>query len=858
MKIRALRLREVGCFSEAVALEGLSGGLDVLAGPNETGKSTLFRALQTLFSESYKTERQTLREALVPYRGGAPLIEADVEIAGRLWRYRKQYFSGRMAELATLAGSEVLRNADAEAWIERALDLSGLGLVWVAQRAGLDPLPPETAGRDLVRSAIEAEVAATTGGRQSERVRKAVAAELGGLVSAKQQKPRNAYKAEIERVDRLERELAAAKARELATEGHLATLEALRSEEAALTSPALAAVRQERLAAIEATLAQDDRMARDLELAHERSRHLEQQVAAGAQAHATFARALDDVAHLEDEITAGTEALAKLAAALAAATEAATRTAAAHATATAQVAGLLTRLEAAGHRAERERLTLRLTEAERADAVYREQEALLGAIRTTEPLLARIEAETLSIAVLEGQVAAMAPKVEVRLKPGGAGKVRLDGAALTADRTVDALAPVTVEVPGVAEVRISPGADAMGEETQTELAAHRRTLSKLLAQVGLPDAAAARSQAAQRREAEKMQHEARATLAAAAPEGLAALRRAAAGMGPDTASETEALPALKEALAATRTMQLQAEAAARTASAEREAAETRHAVAAARIEERRRHRDALTADLPAPGDWPARLAQLIAAKTTAERAAAEAADILRVLTQRRLPAEERERLMTERHQIRAEQDRATQRLREIERDSARLLGFIESQAEAGLGSQIDRLEGELGGARRRRESIARDVAGLGLLDRLLGEVTAESTATYFEPVLARLASPLKQLLGADAAALTQSLGVDGIIRQGRTEASERLSTGTREQIAVLVRLAFADILVNAGRPLPVLLDDALVYADDERLTRMVGLLEAAARRHQVLLLTCRTRAMAEAGFEPLTLAPWRP
>ncbi len=51
MKIRAIRLANVARFAEPVALEGLSGGLDVLAGPNELGKSTLLRAMQSAFTE---------------------------------------------------------------------------------------------------------------------------------------------------------------------------------------------------------------------------------------------------------------------------------------------------------------------------------------------------------------------------------------------------------------------------------------------------------------------------------------------------------------------------------------------------------------------------------------------------------------------------------------------------------------------------------------------------------------------------------------------------------------------------------------------------------------------------------------
>lgn len=76
MKIRALRMSDVGRFHAPVALEGLTGKLDVLAGPNELGKSTIFRAIEAVFLEKHTVGGKVL-EALRPYSGGEPLIEAD-------------------------------------------------------------------------------------------------------------------------------------------------------------------------------------------------------------------------------------------------------------------------------------------------------------------------------------------------------------------------------------------------------------------------------------------------------------------------------------------------------------------------------------------------------------------------------------------------------------------------------------------------------------------------------------------------------------------------------------------------------------------------------------------------------------
>ena len=61
---------------------------------------------------------------------------------------------------------------------------------------------------------------------------------------------------------------------------------------------------------------------------------------------------------------------------------------------------------------------------------------------------------------------------------------------------------------------------------------------------------------------------------------------------------------------------------------------------------------------------------------------------------------------------------------------------------------------------------------------------------------------------------------------------EELSVGTREQMGIVARLAYADLLQEAGRPTLLILDDALVNTDDDRLGQMKRVLFDAAQRHQ--------------------------
>jgi uncharacterized protein YhaN len=105
-----------------------------------------------------------------------------------------------------------------------------------------------------------------------------------------------------------------------------------------------------------------------------------------------------------------------------------------------------------------------------------------------------------------------------------------------------------------------------------------------------------------------------------------------------------------------------------------------------------------------------------------------------------------------------------------------------------------------------------------------------------------------------ALTLDENLQIVGVLRDGGyEEAFERLRMGTQEQIAVLVRLAFAEMLVEQGHPATVILDDALVFSDDRRMSRMFDILSTAARTVQILVFTCREQLFEALGGRPLAL-----
>jgi len=94
-------------------------------------------------------------------------------------------------------------------------------------------------------------------------------------------------------------------------------------------------------------------------------------------------------------------------------------------------------------------------------------------------------------------------------------------------------------------------------------------------------------------------------------------------------------------------------------------------------------------------------------------------------------------------------------------------------------------------------------------------------------------------------------------RAGQDETIDVLSGGMREQLSVLTRLAFARLLARDGRPVPVILDDALVYSDDDRIERMFDALHRQAKDLQIVVFTCRQRAFERLGGDPLQMVDWR-
>ena len=875
MKIAALRLFNVKRFAgRGVAIEGIGDGVNVLCAANEFGKSTSFEALHALFFQPHSSVSGDVRN-LRPYSGGNPLVEADILAGQERLRITKQYYGGRFARVTDLASGRLLAQADEAENLIAGLIQGGTagpaGLLWVRQGVtGIERRSrAEEDGEKQVRASllesVQGEVEAVTGGRRMAEIMAAAKDALSELVTPATGRPKagGRYAAAIAERDRLE-----AEERKLA--GDVAALrDALDRRAGAMRRVGeldRAEDRQERKSAVEtaqaafdAARAQKETLKAaeaELGLARERrdaaARDLEVFRAALEKAQ-TLRESLLKAQRRRDEAVARRRDAAETIGRASAAAEAAETEAQEARDLLARLDAALRAREAARHRdASRQRLE----QAESVRRALEEAQARRALLTIPADAVEALQAGEIEIAKLRAVEEAGRPSVAIAYESGEAARVTMDGSPLAhgEERGYDGQARLSV--PGLATIVLRSSRPARSDGRLQKAEEKRRAL---LASMGVEDLAAARARQAAAQQAEAQCRELQGQLALLAPDGLDRLRREVASSIPTDAEADEPVPDPDKARSA-------------LAMAEER-----------RIEARQSLREA--EPLRAGADEAFIAAETALAALTAERAQIEAAlgpedgraarerglaDALEELERIRLDAETQaqglraaavdlETAAARLKRARSVEEAAAQEAGALRQEIAELNGRIRAYADDAVEEEWRATAEALVAAQTRVEAFAREAAVLQRLSSALEAARAEARELYLKPVMAEL-KPLLGLLFDDVSITfdDKTLLPQTIRRNGQEENVERLSGGMREQLSVLTRLAFARLLARDGRPAPVILDDALVYSDDDRIEKMFDALHRQARDQQIIVFSCRQRAFQRLGGNVLQMIDWQP
>ncbi len=503
-----------------------------------------------------------------------------------------------------------------------------------------------------------------------------------------------------------------------------------------------------------------------------------------------------------------------------------------------------------------------LVAADEAMRAGLELKSRLDAVRVTPDLLRAIRTGDDGLRRLEDRLAAAAPRLKIAYAPGAEGRITQNGTALAGgSHVVDR--PLVLEIAGVGTIEIAPGVSDDAATAQDALARHRVTLAGLFAEAGAESLADAERQLTQRQQLEQEIAEARARLGALLPAGgLAKLKAEVDALVVAVASGNDGdsvrpradierdIDAIRQDLIKAEAAD---EAAQRAFAIEREAS-VRHAATSA---DRAKRLDEVENRLPAPAARAALAVELQETASVCERALHAA---VREHTAWREQAPDHDQLQVLEASAQRAADAVSTENRqreELRRSVASLEGELRADRNDEVEARVAELQGALDAATHRVARMEDDVAALQLLDSELRAEEMRSQDQYLRPISERLA-PYVDLVfpGADIT-VAENFAPASLRRANDREAIAALSEGTQEQLAVMVRLAFGRLMADTGSAVPVILDDALVYSDDERILRMFAAFITAARHHQLIVLTCRSRTFSSLDGHRLKIAPWQ-
>ncbi|AOG12755.1 MULTISPECIES: DNA-binding protein [unclassified Agrobacterium] len=873
MKISAIRLFNVKRFAgRGVAIEGIGDGVNVLCAANEFGKSTSFEALHALFFQPHSGTPGDVQK-LRPYSGGNPLVEADITTGEGSFRVTKQYYGGRSARVVDLASGRLVAQADeAENFITSLIrgGTSGpAGLLWVRQGiTGIEKRSrTEEEGEKQVRQSllesVQGEVEAVTGGRRMAEIMAAAKEALSDMVTATgRPKAGGRYAAAIEERDRLAND----EARLAADVSRLRQALDQRANAAArlieVDSPS---EREERRAAIQkaqsrfdAVKAQNEKLKTaeaELKLVRERRNAAERELKAFIEAQERAAVLQENLASAQSKRT---EAITRRREA--ADTIKKTRDDVERAeTEEQELRERLARFDAATKAREAyERLAdlkQRLAEAEKVRQSIEESEAQRVLLQISARSIEELQACEVEIAKLRAFDEAARPSVSIHYEAEAAGRVTLDGKPLTdgEDRTYDGQAWLEVEGIGTIILRSNrPGRDdnqlALGEAARTAL----------LASMGVDSLSAARDRQARAQLADGDLRGLRARLSFIAPEGLAKLRQDVAtgdAISLEVLDLSEDPTLLSTQLAQAEDRRKQARLALREVEPDQSRADEAFVATETTLTSLLSDRAQVDAILGPEEARAERARSLSTTLTDLDQSLSEAEAHVLKLGADAGDLASIEAALTRARSIEAAVDKEINALRET---MAGLNAEIRAQSEEAVEEKWRETSEALTAATARVAAYEKEVAVLQRVTAALENARSEARELYLKPVMAEL-GPLLRLLFDDVSITfdDRTLLPQTILRNGQEEDVDRLSGGMREQLSILTRLAFARLLARDGRPAPVILDDALVYSDDDRIEKMFDALHRQSRDQQIIVFSCRQRAFQKLGGNVLQMKDWQ-
>ncbi len=891
MKIRSIAVNQFKKFTMPMCLDNIGDGLNVVVGPNEMGESTLLDALRAALFEKYSSKAQPITALQNDRNQAGPVVELAFEVDDGVYRIRKRFVKKPYAHLFCPDGRK-LEGDEAEDTLHDLLGFDEPGksgakpetlgiwnVLWVQQGQSFGALDLPDSAHSNLHSALESEVGSVLGGKRGRALPEVVDKQLAEFVTSTG-RPRGDYKILIDEVDELQNELEGLRSRRSELSKTLEDLETAQETLVRLSSRErdnadkqeleAARTRHSELAKlesrIEAATTDVELKKRNLEQAEQvlaERRGLKKRIETESETIESAKTSLEDVRQNEQDLRKKVEDIRKE---VKEAEEGISK-------ADEGVSMVRRALTAVQRDARIRELQGRYEKAHEAENKQRTAQQAAAAILVSDENMETIREAAKELETARSRLSAAATLVSFDMPSDRLSKIEVDGATLGSDRaSVKAVEATTITIPDYGNISVQPAIKDR-EKLIAQKKRCKKALKSALEDCSVKSVEAAEEQLTKRqkllRDAELARQEAKLHAPAtngydAGPEPLAdhieglkmILNNDLSGLA------IQKLPTEKVVEKALEDAQTAAERA-------REALRTFRATLVGPEKEIGRIQTELGGVKTRYEDGKERLEQLKGELVKEEKKNTET-DLEATVTEAKTALSDQEKVVKELEGQREGEtlpqlearitrlDQALQDRRDKHADSkeriAGLCSTIEALEGAGLDEAIEQKVREVALADERRQRIEREVAILLLLSTTLRSTEHDAKERYLSPVLNRVRPYLQLLFPSAEITIDENLHIVGVVRQdGYEESFHHLSMGAQEQIAILVRLAFAEMLVEQGHPATIVLDDALVFSDDRRMGRMFDILNMVGQQVQIIVLTCREQLFEGVGGLHLSL-----
>ena len=887
MKLRTLSVNQFKRFTEPTQLGELSDGLNLVVGPNEHGKSTLLDALRAVLFERYSSRARPIIALQNDRSGAAPVVELVFEVDGAKYTLTKRFVKRAYAQLRCPNGTlleadaaegklrDLLGFAEAGSRGANSETLGMWGVLWVQQGQSFGrPELPDSALASL-SAGLESEVGVVLGGRRGRELPQVIERRLGELITGSRRQPRGHYKALLDQFEEKGQHLSELEQQQQAMSDTFEQLEKTESQFKRLDDRDQDRINEEELTQARDQLGEVMRRELQLQAAQSELENRQGQLGQALRAQSERETRRSELAEDQKQLHEQRERLVEL-------RQHERESSAPLEELRQTVRKAEAAVEASEQSEEKWRITLDLINrsAELGDLLSRQgdvdaaNERLDDALRRSEQIqvtdesLQRIRLAANSADQANAQLRVAATRISFDIPSDRLAGIEAAGAPLTyPPARIEAVERVEIVIPERGRIVIDPAIADRDQLWRAERAA-RTELRAALGQVDAQSPAEAEILRDQRRDLEADANAARRELERLMPpEGSLTLQNRIDELRQWQVS----LPTEWQAVELPE--RDYAETALHNAQKELQNARGEERIARAAVEERRstveessaevykgqsavefqtemvqRRQEKLCSDAEtAPDDQ-------LAAKTEAATQAVREQQQIVSDGNAEWSAGARPQLEARITRIESTIGQRANRRTDLRTEIARLHERIESHDSAGIDEAIENTQRELEQSKRQCDGLKREVEVLELLGRTLRAAETEAKERYLAPVLNRVRPYLQMLFPNAEISMDEDLNITGMSRgAGYEERFDHLSMGTQEQIAVLVRLSFAEMLVDQGAPAAVILDDALVFSDDQRMGLMFDILSHAAKRVQILVFTCREQLFEDLGAHQLKL-----